>query len=77
MYILGRLQLERNNCAIVPRDRYSLAVEKNGQRVSHVPKIAQNLFLRPQRLRVSTPAAEMSMSMVVTDVIVHLRADGR
>ena len=59
--------MERNNCATVPCDRYSLAM-KNGQRVGHVPKIAQNLFLRPQWQRVSTPAAEMSMSMVVTKV---------
>ena len=60
----------------IPHDRCSLATKKNDQREVHIPKIAQNLFLRPQRRRVSTPAAEMSMSMVVTNVIVHFCLDG-
>ena len=55
---------------------YLLAMKKNGQRVGYVPKKAQNLFLRPQRRRVSTPAAEMAMSMVVTDILVHCGVDG-
>ena len=52
-------------------------MKKNGQRVGHVPKIAQNLLLRPQLWRVSTPAVEMSMFTAVTDVIVHFRVDCR
>jgi hypothetical protein len=36
-------------------------MKKSDQRVGHVPKIAQNLFLRPQWRRISIPAAKMSM----------------
>ena len=74
IYLVG-YSWRGKNCAIVPRDRYLLAM-KNNQKVGHVPKIAQNLFLTPQRRRVSTPAVEMSMSMFVSDVIVHFCMDG-